>query len=161
MTKRAPKTLMAAFAVVALLGTACGDDDEGGASERFDIQAFDFRYDPTTLTVSPGAGVQLDFSNAGAVAHSVTIPDLDFEVVVEGGEEASDTFVAPDEAGALDFYCKFHPEEMTGSISVGGGDQPIEEDVDVDEDDDDTDVDVDVEETESEDASSDGGNTEY
>lgn len=149
-----------AFAGIALVGTACGDDDESGASESFEVQAFDFRFDPTTLSVSPGAGVQIDFSNAGEVAHSVTIPDLDFEVVSESGEDASDTFTAPDTPGAIDFFCKFHPEEMNGTISVGGGDQPIEEDVDVeDDDDDDADVDVDVEDEETDASSS--GEIEY
>ena len=159
MTTHMAKKMMAlTFAALALVGTSCGSDDEDGASESFDMQAFDFRFDPTTLSVSPGAGVQINFSNAGEVAHSVTIPDLDFEVVSESGEDASDTFTAPETPGAIDFFCKFHPDEMNGTISVGGGDQPIEEDVDVDEDDD-TDVDVDVEE--DDDASSTGTDTEY
>lgn len=143
MDIHAKKLICVAFAGLALMGTACGDDEEAGASERFEMQAFDFRFDPTTLSVSPGATVQLDFSNAGEVAHSVTIPDLDFEVVSESGEDASDTFLAPETPGAIDFFCKFHPDEMAGTISVGGGNQPIEEDVDVE--DDDTDVDVEVE----------------
>ena len=154
MTPKSRKFMAATLTVVALLGSACGGEDEDGASESFEIQAFDFRFDPTTITVSPGAGVQIDFSNVGEVAHSVTIPDLDFEVSTEGGQDASDTFVAPDEPGSIDFFCKFHPDEMNGTISVAGGDQPIEEDVDVDDDDDDADVEVDVEETE--DASSSG-----
>jgi plastocyanin len=142
------RVLAVAFAGIALLSSACGSDDDAGASERFDVQAFDFRFDPTTISVSPGAGVQIDFSNAGEVAHSVTIPDLDFELVSESGEDASDTFTAPDTPGAIDFFCKFHPDEMNGTISVGGGDQPIEEDVD--SDDDDADVDVDVEDEDEE-----------
>jgi plastocyanin len=159
MTTRRPRRLIAiAVTALALLGAACGDDDEGGASESFNIQAFDFRFDPTTLSVSPGAAVQLNFSNAGEVAHSVTIPDLDFEVVSESGEEASDTFTAPEEPGAIDFFCKFHPEEMNGTVSVAGGSEPIEEDVDS-EDDDDADVDVDVEE--EDDTSSGSTDIEY
>ena len=160
MTIPGSKKLMAlAFAGLALLGVSCGDDDEGGASESFSMDAFDFRFDPTTLTVSPGAGVQIDLSNAGEVAHSVTIPDLDFEVVVESGQKASDTFLAPDTPGAIDFFCKFHPEEMNGTISVGSGNQPIEEDVDVD--DDDTDVDVDVDVDDDDDDASSTGDIEY
>jgi plastocyanin len=159
MTSTRTRFMAAAFAAVALLGSACGSEDEGGASESFDVQAFDFRFEPTTLSVSPGAGVQINFSNAGGVAHSVTIPDLDFEVVSESGEDASDTFSAPDTPGAIDFFCKFHPEEMNGTVSVGGGDQPIEEDVDTD--DDDADVDVDVEDEDADETSSSGGDIEY
>ena len=51
------------------------------------------------------------------------------------------------EPGSLDFYCKFHPDEMKGVISIGGADQPIEEDVDSEDEDDDADVDVDVEDS--------------
>lgn len=141
---------------VALLAGACGeeDNDSGAQEQSLEIEAFDNYYESETLLLEPGAEVTLSFSNGGSVAHSVTVPDLDFELEAQSGDTAESTFGAPDEPGSLDFYCKFHPEEMKGVISIGGADQPIEEDVDS-EDDDDADVDVDVED-EDEDADASG-----
>ena len=139
---------------VALVAGACGEDEEdsGAQEQSVEIEAFDNYYETETLLVEPGAEVTLSFSNGGGVAHSVTVPDLDFELEAQSGNTVDSTFTAPDEPGSLDFYCKFHPDEMKGVISIGGADQPIEEDVDS-EDEDDTDVDVDVEEEEDSDAS--------
>ena len=139
---------------VALVAGACGEEDtDSGAQEQsLEVEAFDNYYESETLLIEPGAEVTLSFSNGGGVVHSVTVPDLDFELEAQSGDTAESTFTAPDEPGSLDFYCKFHPDEMKGVISIGGADQPIEEDVDS-EDDEDADVDVDVEEEEDADAS--------
>jgi plastocyanin len=143
--------LVVALAVIA---PACGegDNDSGAQEQTLEIEAFDNYYESETLLVEPGAEVTLSFANGGGVVHSVTIPDLDFELEAQSGDSVDSTFTAPTEPGSLDFYCKFHPDEMEGVLSIGGSDQPIEEDVDSDDDDDDADVDVDVEE-EDEDAS--------
>lgn len=137
------------FALLALvlLAGACGEEegDSGAQEQALTIEAFDFYYETKTLLVEPGAEVTLTLENAGSVAHSVTVPDLDFELEAQSGESATSTFTAPDEPGSLDFYCKFHPEDMQGVISIGGADQPIEEDVD---EEDDADVEVEVDEDE-------------
>ena len=135
------------FALLAalVLAGACGeeDSDSGAQQQSLSIEAFDNYFESETLLVEPGAEVTLTLENGGGVAHSVTIPDLDFELEAQSGNAVDSTFTAPTEPGSLDFYCKFHPDEMEGAISIGGADQPIEED------DDDADVDVDVEEEES------------
>ena len=41
----------------------------------------------------------------------------DAEVEAEGGESATTTFTAP-ESGTVEFICKYHPDQMTGEISV-------------------------------------------
>lgn len=138
-------SLVAGALVLAASGVACGEDsdDSGSQEQSFTVQAFDNYFEPTSLQFEPGAEVTLELENSGSVSHSITIPDLDFEAEAQSGDTIDNSFTAPSEPGSLDFYCKFHPDEMEGTISIGGADQPIEEDVD--QDDDDADVEVDVE----------------
>lgn len=139
-------SIVLALTAVASLGAACGDDegDSGAQAQSTTVQAFDFYFEPTSLQFEPGAEVTLTLENVGEVAHSITIPDLDFEADAGGGDTVENTVTMPDEAGTFDFYCKYHPDDMTGTLSLGGADQPIEEDVD-EEDDEDVEVDVDSE----------------
>ncbi len=132
-----------------LLAGACTEEEADTAAQEqsISIEAFDFYYDTETLLLEPGARVTLTLQNGGGVAHSVTIPDLDFEVEAQSGSTVDSTFTAPSRPGALDFYCKFHPDEMQGVISIGGADQHLEEDVDVEDDDVDVEVEVEDEET--------------
>lgn len=158
MAKFRKVSLVAALALV-LAGAACGDDggDSDAQEQSFEVQAFDNYYEPTSLQFEPGAQVNLTLQNGGSVAHSITINDLDFEAEAQSGDSIENSFTAPTEPGSLEFYCKFHPDEMQGTISIGGADQPIEEDVDT-QDEDDEDVDVEVEDNTEDDA---GTTTEY
>lgn len=151
MPKRSKLTL-AMLAVFVIAAVACGEEDgDSGAQEQTaSIEAFDNYFEPTSFQFEPGAEVTLTFENGGSVAHSVTAPDLDFELEAQSGDTVDSTFTVPSEVGTFDFYCKFHPDEMSGTISIGGSDQPLEEDVDTE--DDDEDVDVDVEEEDDSDA---------
>lgn len=145
-------SVVAAAVVFALAGAACADEGEDSAAQEqsFEVQAFDYYFEPTSLQFEPGANVTLTLENGGSVAHSITIPDLDFEAEAQSGDSIDNSFTAPTEPGSLDFYCKFHPDEMEGTISIGGADQPIEEDVDTN--DDDPDVEVEVEDETEDDA---------
>ena len=134
--------LLAAFALV--MGACADDAEDTDAQESANtVEAFDNYFEPTSLQLEPGAEATITLANGGSVAHSFTVPDLDLEIEAQSGDSVDGTFAVPDEPGTLDFYCKFHPDEMAGTIAIGGADQPIEEDVDT-EDDDDTDVDVDA-----------------
>ena len=131
-------------ALVLVMGACAEDAEDTDAQESANtVEAFDNYFEPTSLQLEPGAEATITLDNAGSVAHSFTVPDLDLEIEAQSGDSADGTFAVPDEPGTLDFYCKFHPDEMKGTISIGGADQPIEEDVDTD-DDDDADVDVDA-----------------
>lgn len=134
------------FAALVVVMGACNEETEDTAAQESanTVEAFDFYFEPTSLQLEPGAEATITLNNAGGVAHSFTVPDLDLEIEAQSGDEVSGTFGVPDQPGTLDFYCKFHPEDMTGTIAIGGADQPIEEDVDTEEDDDDVDVDADV-----------------
>lgn len=150
MTTVGRVALLACLALVA--GVACGSEEENepGTSQSLTVEAFDYYFDPTALAVQVGAEVTIDLTNDGSVAHSWTSSDLDVEVEAGSGEDASVTFTAPGEPGSYDFFCKFHPDEMQGTISIGGSDEPVEEQPET-EDDEDVDVDVDTEDDTSDD----------
>ena len=130
--------VIACFALVAF--AACGEEEEeAGTTVSETLEAYDFYFEDTTLLADLGARVELTFQNNGSAAHSFTVPDLDIDAEVEGAETSQIEFDVPEEPGALDFYCKFHPDQMKGILSIGGGEAPLEEDVDT-EDDEDVDV---------------------
>ena len=141
--------VVSGLTLVALVAAGCGSDeggDTGAAVENtVNVQAFDFYFDPTSLNVDVGAEVTIDFTNSGSVVHSWTSSDLDVEVEAGAGEESSVTFVAPAEPGSYDYFCEYHPDEMQGTISIGGSDEEVEE-VPDDGEDEDVDVEVDTDE---------------
>ena len=122
------------MALVALFAfVACGDQSSdsggggGGESQKLSLDAYDYYFEPTTLPVNLNAIVSVTFTNNGGVSHSFTAPDLDVEQVVDSGNSSTVTFTAPAEPGSFDFFCKFHPDQMKGTITVGGADQPLEQ----------------------------------
>ena len=116
-----------AFGLVGMVG-ACGDDDSSGddasgsgsgveetsGDSVATINAVDIAFDPTELTV--GAGDTITLHNEDDVEHSFTIDDADVDGEAEGGEDAD--IVMPDEAGTYDFYCRYHPDQMQGTLTV-------------------------------------------
>lgn len=147
------KLVLLVAAAVAITPIACAEEeDEPVGQISLSVEAFDFHFDPATIVLELGAPVELEFSNAGSALHSFTAPDLDVEVEADGGDTIGVSFVAPGEPGAFDFFCKYHPDEMTGTISVGGdpgevppaGEVDDEEEVDEEED---VEVEVETEET--------------
>ncbi len=145
------KRIATVLACVALAAVGCGTEQETepAVSESLTVEAFDFYFEPTSLAVEPGAEVTIELVNNGDVSHSWTSTDLDAEVEVGGAESADLTFTAPAEPGSFDFFCKFHPDEMQGTISIGGSDEPAEEEPEEgDDEDEDVDVDVDTEDEE-------------
>ena len=143
------RTLLVVAACLFLLTAACGSQDEEnepGTSQTLTVETFDNYFDPTALNVDVGAQVTIELTNSGSVQHSWTSTDLDAEIEATSGETSSVTFTAPNEPGSYDFFCEFHPDEMQGTISIGGSDEPVEEQPEDEEDDADVDVDVDTEE---------------
>ncbi|MGH2807666.1 MAG: cupredoxin domain-containing protein [Actinomycetota bacterium] len=152
------KLMLLAAATVLVVAPACGQEgeDAGAAvSQTVAVEAFDFYFEPTSLLVELGARVTVEFTNNGSVSHSFSAPDLDAEVEAGNGQDATVTFTVPDQPGSFDFFCKYHADQMTGTISIGGGDDPLEEDPDDTDDDDDEDVEVDVDEDDDAGAGSD------
>ena len=141
--------ILCGLLLVAVAAAGCGRDegdgtDTGAAVENtLNVEAFDFYFEPTSLNVDVGAEVTIDFTNSGSVEHSWTSTDLDAEVEAGAGEESSVTFVAPAEPGSYDYFCEYHPDDMQGTISIGGSGEEVEEapddeDADTNENSDDT-----------------------
>ncbi len=107
------------------------DDDPELLQAAASVEAFDFYFEPTTILLDAETEATITLTNNGSVAHSFTVADLEIEIEAEGGEAGSTTFVTPSEPGAFEFFCKFHPEEMSGSLSIGT-DETFEEEDDTD-----------------------------
>ena len=140
--KRPRKNLVAAGILCSLvLLPACvllEDEEEGTELSQMSasIEAFNFYFETETVILEPEVEATIDFTNNGSNLHSFTVPDLDVEIEAEPAESASVTFVTPDVPGPYEFFCKYHPDEMTGAITIGAdGDVPddTETEIEVDE----------------------------
>jgi nitrite reductase (NO-forming) len=124
-----PRRLLALLAVAVIAAAGCGDssdEGDGGAAEDgggagLEVKATDFAFTPTTLDVEPGAEVEVSFVNGGNVAHTFTAEELDVDVEADSGQTETVTFTAPDEDASIEFVCRFHSGQMTGTIAVGAG----------------------------------------
>jgi plastocyanin len=75
----------------------------------------DFRFAPSSLTVSSGATLELD--NEGQAPHTFTIDGQNVDVQVNAGANGKVTIDLP--AGSYDFHCRFHKSQgMTGTLTV-------------------------------------------
>ena len=85
---------------------ACGDDDDTSGSASGS---------------GSGSGVSADEPTGESVA-TITAADIAYDPTeltvgeAEGGEDAD--IVVPDEPGTYDFYCRYHPDQMTGTLTV-------------------------------------------
>jgi plastocyanin len=120
-------TALAVALALPLAGCGGDDDDNGGSAatqeeqERpsgptADITAKDFTFDPTDLTLEAGREVTIVLTNEDDAEHNITAEDLDVDQDAEGGETGQAT-ITPD-AGSYDFQCKYHPNQMQGTITV-------------------------------------------
>jgi len=110
---------------------ACADQEEdpnAPVSQEVELEAFDFYFSEETFMFDLGTNVTFDFVNAGGATHSFTADDLDIDVEAAAGESTELTIDLPDEPGVFDFYCKYHPDNMKGTVSIGGATDPIDED---------------------------------
>lgn len=142
--KRPRSVLVGLAAAALLLGPACvvqdEDDEPDLVKASAEVEAFDNYFKNTTVVLEPSVEATVTLTNNGSNLHSFTVPDFDVEVEAEGGATGTVTFVTPEEPGAYEFFCKYHPDEMTGAVTVGNdADGAPEEDVETE---------VEVEETE-------------
>ncbi|MGI8773884.1 MAG: cupredoxin domain-containing protein [Actinomycetota bacterium] len=157
MTK--PVALMTILLLSVGFMSACNDenDDEAARSVSTTVEAFDFYFDQTTIVLQPSTSATITLINNGDQLHSFTVPDMDVELEAQSAQEVEGTFGVPETPGTYNFYCKFHPDQMKGVITVGGLEEPADPDQDpqpdatetvivTTPDDDDEDVEVEVEE---------------
>jgi plastocyanin len=116
-------------AAVLLLAGACGGGDEetsdaGGGDDMSNTEALpvtvtakDIAFQPKAFDGHATHTIELTFVNEDETEHSFTIDDMDVDVEAEGGEEATTTFT-PEETGTFEYYCRYHPDTMTGELTV-------------------------------------------
>jgi len=94
----------------------------------------DNSFAPDEITVSAGSTVTFDIANEGGAIHNMHIVGPDGEYAedfcegggdpcsdpsrVRGGEKATLTWEVPGSTGEADFRCDFHPQQMTGTITI-------------------------------------------
>lgn len=130
--------IAALLAGALILGACGGEDDAGGSTgqageaagggQTTTVVAQDFSFETSSLEFEPGADVTVTLDNQGEVEHTFSIEELDVEAEAAGGETAEATFAMP-ESGSLEFFCEYHPDQMTGTISVigAGGEAPSDD----------------------------------
>ena len=130
--KRPRRNLLVAVLLGSLALSACvlfEDEEEDTELSQMtaSIAAFDFYFETETVILEPEVEATIEFTNNGSSLHSFSVPDLDVEVEAEPAETATVTFVTPDVPGPYEFFCKYHPDEMAGAITIGA-DQGVPDD---------------------------------
>ena len=69
------------------------------------------------LDMTSGAEVKVEVTNQDTIEHNFTFAEAGAKQDVEGGEDATVTFTAP-AAGSYEFFCKYHPSKMRGTVTV-------------------------------------------
>jgi plastocyanin len=124
--------------VLALVAAGCGggDDDGGGATaapettaapattaaggggeNELQLTASGTAWDKTSLDMTSGAEVRVEVTNQDTIEHNFTFAEANADQDVEGGEDATVTLTAP-AAGSYEFFCKYHPSAMRGTVTV-------------------------------------------
>jgi len=98
-------------------GNASATTAAGGGGEELKLTAKDIKWDTTTLQLTSGTSYRVEVTNDDSVEHNFTFEQASANTDVEGGENATVTFTAP-AAGSYEFFCKYHPQAMRGTVTV-------------------------------------------
>jgi plastocyanin len=102
--------------VVAAAG--CGGGDATTSEEAGQpLIAEDFSFSPDELTVAAGTQVVIPVGNGGQVQHNITIEAFDVDTDLDLGGQTTVQFTTQ-EPGDFAFFCKFHPDQMVGQLTV-------------------------------------------
>jgi plastocyanin len=89
----------------------------GGGENELRLVASGTAWDTTSLDMTAGAEVSVEVTNEDSIEHNFTFAEAKANQDVEGGEDATVTFTAP-AAGSYEFFCKYHPQAMRGTVTV-------------------------------------------
>lgn len=122
------------FAFLSIIAGACGGGGDGEAEEEMypttdtmetappvaeEILIIDTSFNPDSLRIVEGR--QVTWVNNDSIPHTVTsgYPDSQTDMFDSGELETHDSFSHFfNSAGVYRYYCKYHPELMTGVIVV-------------------------------------------
>jgi plastocyanin len=108
---------LAALTLLAAVAALSGCSDDGGSSSqgnRASIVIKNFKFRPTSVTVSPGSRVTV--ANHDAVTHTLTATNKSFDTGNIAAHRTA-TFKAPSKSGSKRFMCAIHPY-MRGTLKV-------------------------------------------
>ena len=135
---------LARLAVGALIGVlvlataGCGGDDGGGSAgggatttaapattsapaaggdNEIQLTAQGFKWSTTDLQLTSGTGYTVEVRNQDGAEHNFTFEQAGANQDVEANEDVKVTFTAP-AAGSYEFFCKYHPQAMRGTVTV-------------------------------------------
>lgn len=95
-------------------------DDADMMGKTFNVEAYQFGFEPGTIEVNKGDTVHLNLTSRD-VEHVFYLPEYEISLKVDAGETESVTFVA-DQAGTFEFrcnvYCGSGHSTMTGTLIV-------------------------------------------
>jgi len=112
--------------VLVLSIAACSNDDNesGGAEETpqpetvdVEVTIEDFSFDPAVIDINLGDEIAVELANDGDEKHTFTVSEFFVDEELASGEDTDVSFT-PNEPGEFTFFCRFHPNEMQGSIRV-------------------------------------------
>ena len=106
------------FAVLALVAIGCASSAGGADASPVATTTVDlpksYKFAPTAISVTTGDTVT--WTNNDNFTHSVRIEGGE-PLVMKPGESVTHTF---DAAGTFRYDCSFHPQNMKGTVVVGG-----------------------------------------
>ena len=89
--------------------------------QKVTVEAKEFAFTPSTITLKKGQPVQITFKNMGAFPHNLTIVDLNVKTkTIQPGEQDTIQFT-PDKTGQFTFMCTVpgHADKgMKGTLTV-------------------------------------------
>ena len=89
----------------------------GGGDDELKLTASGTAWDTTSFDLTSGSSYTLEVTNQDSIEHNFTFAEGSANQDIEGGEDAKVTFTAP-AAGSYQFFCKYHPAAMKGTITV-------------------------------------------
>lgn len=115
---RGKRCVVGAMAVVvALGGGACSKAKSAAKSTKLD--AYDFRFEPTALSVKAGSKVVVVVHNEGKALHNFSVSQANVDTDVQADKRTTVTFTAPSSPGTVEFICKYHAGQgMKGTLNV-------------------------------------------
>jgi len=101
-------------------GSAAGSGAGTGKVREFTVEASNWKFEPSTITVNKGDTVKITLVNKD-VSHGIAIRDFGFDLKAEAGKSATGQFVASKQ-GTFDFSCNVFcgdgHREMEGTLVV-------------------------------------------